>query len=210
MSMSGLDAQLRAGAQDLGIVMDDKQASRLLKLLAEVLEWNERFNLTAITEPAEMLRKHLLDSLSIHSHLHGQRIADVGAGAGFPGLPLAILNPGRHFSLIESTGKKARFLEHVVSSLELVNVTVVNSRAEAWNPVIPFDSVVARALGKVGEFIRVAGHLCGRRGRLLAMKGQYPQAELESLPGGWKLLAVHEIQVPGLDAARHLVELGRA
>lgn len=210
MSMDGLKAPLMAGAQAMGVEVNPRQADQLIHLIAEVLEWNGRFNLTAITDPDEMLRKHLLDSVSIQPWLQGKRIADVGTGPGFPGLPLAVLNPGFQFTLIESIGKKARFVEHAAGTLGLANVTVVNARAEAWKPVVHFDTVISRALGKLPDFVRVAGHLCSRQGRMLAMKGRYPEAEIEALPKGWKLLAVHEIQVPGLGADRHLVEIKRA
>jgi 16S rRNA (guanine527-N7)-methyltransferase len=198
---------LITGAQELGVELSTRQHEQLIELLAELAEWNQRFNLTAIEDPLEAVRKHLLDSLSIHAHLRGNRIADVGSGAGFPGLPLAVAEPSRQFTLIEATGKKAQFLEHARMKLGLANVIVVNSRAEQFKPASRFDSVTARALGKLNEFIRVSGHLVGRRGRLLAMKGQAPQTEIEALPRGWEIKAIHRLMVPGLDAQRHLVEL---
>ncbi len=181
----------------------------MLELLAELGEWNGRFNLTGIREPADMLRKHLLDSLSVLPHLQGRRIADVGTGAGFPGLPLAIARPAVHFTLIEATAKKARFIEHVVQHLGLPNVSVVNERAEAYRPAAPFDCVVCRAVGKLAEFTGFAGHLCAREGCLLAMKGRHPADEIKALPRGWSVAGVHALSVPGLDAERHVVVLRR-
>lgn len=210
MSSSDLDSLLEAGAAALGVPLGESQRGKLLRLVAEVEEWNGRFNLTAIREPAEMVRKHLLDSLAVQPFLSGTRIADVGTGPGFPGLPLAVVNPGRSFTLVEATAKKARFVEHAARAVGLANVEVVNSRAEAWKPPRAFDTVVCRALGKLHEFVRFAGHLCARDGRMLAMKGQYPEAELDAVPRGWRVVAVHRLQVPGLDAERHLVELARA
>jgi 16S rRNA (guanine527-N7)-methyltransferase len=201
---------LEAGADALGLPLAPAQRDRLLGLLDALQEWNARFNLTAIRDPREMVVKHLLDSLSVQPWLHGGRVADVGTGAGFPGLPLAVINPSRHFTLIESTGKKARFVAHAAATLGLSNVEVVNQRAEAYRPPEPFDTVLCRAVGKVDEFVRIAGHLCAPGGRLLAMKGQHPGAELEPLPKGWKVPGVHPVTVPGLDAARHVVELARA
>ncbi len=204
-----LETRLTEGATALGIALEPSQTAALLALVAELAEWNTRFNLTAIKEPVEMVDKHLLDSLAVLPHLRGLRIADIGTGAGFPGLPLAIVNPNRRFTLVESTGKKTGFLRHVVGSLRLANVEVVLGRSEALRPAKPFDSVIARALGSLADFVRVAGHLAGRNGRLLAMKGRQPADELKVLPAGWKALAVHPIRVPGLDAERCLVELAR-
>lgn len=210
MSSAELDPLLEAGAAALGVPLTAAQRGLLLRLVAELAEWNGRFNLTAIRDPADMVRKHLLDSLAVQPFLFGARVCDVGTGPGFPGLPLAVINPDTRFTLVEATAKKARFVEHAARALGLANVEVVNSRAEAWKPPRPFDTVVCRALGKLHEFVRFAGHLCARDGRMLAMKGQYPEAELEAVPRGWRVVAVHRVEVPGLDAERHLVELARA
>ena len=206
-----LRERLAAGAQVLGIALSDAQCDAMLTLLSELEEWNSRFNLTAIRNPAEMLTKHVLDSLSIQPHLHGVSVADVGTGAGFPGLPLAMVDPQRRFTLIEATTKKARFVEHMVLRLALPNVDVVNQRAERYRPPgAGFDSVVTRALGELAEFVRLAGHLCAPEGRLLAMKGKSPQAEINRLPRGWRVAALRRLHVPGLEAERHLVELARS
>ena len=210
MASTALERTLVDGARQLGIAIGPAQAESLLRLIAELAEWNRRFNLTAITEPADMVRKHLLDSLSVWPFLRGTRVADVGSGAGFPGLPLAVVDLARQFTLIEATGKKARFVQHAAELLGLGNVEVVRARAEAWRALQPFDCVVARALGQLADFIGVAGHLCSREGRLLAMKGRRPDAEMAGLPAGWRVVAVHGVRVPGLAAARCIVELGRA
>jgi 16S rRNA (guanine527-N7)-methyltransferase len=206
-----LRERLAAGAHDLGLALADAQLAALLTLLAELREWNGHFNLTAIRNPADMLTKHVLDSLVVHPHLRGESVADVGSGAGFPGLPLAIVDPERRFTLIEATAKKARFIEHAVERLGLGNVAVVNARAERYKPPGPgFDSVIARALGELAEFVRLAGHLCAAEGKLLAMKGKSPQAEIDRLPRDWRVAALRRLHVPGLEAERHLVELARA
>lgn len=210
MPADTLEKTLVAGAQELGIALAPAQAAALLRLIVELRDWNERFNLTAITEPTDMVRKHLLDSLSLQPYLRGARIADVGTGAGFPGLPLAVINPQRQFALIEATGKKARFVRHAAEALGLVNVEVVQARAESWRAPAPFDCVIARALGKLTDFVRVAGHLCARDGRMLAMKGRRPESEMSELPARWRAVAVHDIRIPGLAAERCIVELGRA
>jgi 16S rRNA (guanine527-N7)-methyltransferase len=206
---SPIESRLAAGLSGLGLALAPAQVEALLRLVDELADWNTRFNLTAIKVPAEVVDKHLLDSLAVLPRLKGLSIADIGTGAGFPGLPLAVADPDRRFTLVESTGKKANFVRHAVKVLNLPNVEVVQGRAEAWKPSQPFDSVISRALGPLSDFIRVAGHLAGRRGRLLAMKGKVPEGELKSLPPGWKVLTVHPIRVPGLDAERCLVELGK-
>jgi 16S rRNA (guanine527-N7)-methyltransferase len=204
-----VSARLASGLAKLGLSLAPGQRAALAILVAELADWNTRMNLTAITDPAEVVDKHLLDSLAVLPHVKGLAVADVGSGAGFPGLPLAVADPDRRYTLIESTGKKVKFLRHAVERLELPNVDVLLGRAEALKPSQPFDSVISRALGPLSDFIRVAGHLAGRRGRLLAMKGKPPTEELKALPPGWKALAVHPVRVPGLDAERCLVELAR-
>jgi len=206
---AAVEARLSAGLCALGLELAPAQVAALGTLLDELADWNSRVNLTAIRDPAEAVDKHLLDSLAVRPLLKGLAVADVGSGAGFPGLPLAIADTDRRFALVESTGKKAKFLRHVVARLDLPNVEVVPLRAESYKPPLPFDSVIARALGPLAEFVRVAGHLAGRGGRLLAMKGKVPEDEIQALPAGWKLLAVHPVAVPGLDAERCVVELAR-
>lgn len=206
---AAVSARLEAGLAKLGLSLAPGQLAALATFVAELADWNTRMNLTAITDPAQVVDKHLLDSLAVLPHVKGLAVADVGSGAGFPGLPLAVADPDRRYTLIESTGKKVKFLRHAVERLELPNVDVLLGRAEALKPSQPFDSVISRALGPLSDFIRVAGHLAGRRGRLLAMKGKPPTEELKALPPGWKALAVHPVRVPGLDAERCLVELAR-
>ena len=198
---------LASGARALGIEMDPVRAETLLKLVDELERGNAQFNLTAIRDRLGMLRKHVLDSLSLQPYLRGARLADVGTGAGFPGLVLAIANPERRFTLIEATAKKARFVEQTVARLGLSNVLVVNSRAESYRPFELFDTVVARALSSLADFVAYAGHLCVPGGRLLAMKGKRPDDEISALPRSFRVLAVHRLSVPGLPDERHLVEL---
>ena len=201
---------LTDGARALGIELSADEARRLIAHLDLLDEWNARMNLTAIRERGSQITKHVLDSLSVRNHLRGSRIADVGSGAGFPGIPLAIVEPRRHFTLIESTGKKCRFLEHVRDALGLGNVEVLQSRAESHDPGVRYDTVIARAVGSVAGLVRVAGPLVAGGGRLLAMKGRYPADELAKKLNGWKVARVHRLAVPGLDEERHLVELCRS
>ena len=198
------------GARALALDVDEAQLAKLVAHLDLLDDWNSRMNLTAIRDRPSQLTKHLLDSLTVLPYLQGERIADVGSGAGFPGIPLAIVEPHRHFSLIESTGKKCRFLEHVRDALELKNVEVVQSRAESYRPDVRFDTVLARAVGPIADLVKVAGPLVVGGGRLLAMKGRYPQDELAAKLNGWKVASVHPLTVPGLGEERHLVELVRS
>jgi 16S rRNA (guanine527-N7)-methyltransferase len=200
---------LITGAKELGIELG-AQVELLLRLVDELEQANKHFNLTAIRDRPGMLRKHVLDSLSLQPYLLGTRAADVGTGAGFPGLALAIVNPERRFTLIEATGKKARFVEQTAQALSCRNVTVVNSRAETYRPFELFDTVVARALSSLADFVAYAGHLCAPGGRLLAMKGKRPDDEISALPRSFRVLAVHRLKVPGLADERHLVELKRS
>ena len=201
---------LMEGARAFGLDLDEAQAAKLTAHLDLVDEWGERMNLTAIRERSQQVTKHVLDSLSVAPWLKGKRVADIGSGAGFPGIPLAIVRPDVHFALVESTGKKCRFLEHVRDTLGLTNVEVVQSRAEAYRPELRFDTVLARAVGPVVDLVKNAGPLVAGGGRLLAMKGRYPEEDLARKLSGWKVVAVHPLHVPDLDEERHLVELAHS
>ncbi|MGC8517214.1 MAG: 16S rRNA (guanine(527)-N(7))-methyltransferase RsmG [Steroidobacteraceae bacterium] len=210
-TFGALDAQHTArslihAAAALGVALTEHDALRLLRLLEELAHWNRRFNLTAITEPADMVTHHLLDSLAVHRHLHGARIADVGTGAGFPGLPLALANPERCFTLVDSNGKKVRFVSHAAHALGLVNVEAVQARVEALRPEAPFDTVLARAFAALPGLVSAVEPLCGPGTRILALKGKRPKAELEALPHDWQAETV-PLSVPGLAEERCLVIL---
>jgi 16S rRNA (guanine527-N7)-methyltransferase len=198
---------LAAGAGEIGLHLDADRVEALLKLTDELEAGNAQFNLTAIRDRPGMLRKHILDSLTLVPYLRGARCADVGTGAGFPGLALALAEPARHFALIEATGKKARFVQRCAEALKLENVEVLHIRAESYRPTQLFDTVAARALSSLADFVAYAGHLCARDGRLLAMKGKRPDDEIGSVPKSFRVLAVHTLRVPGLADERHLVEL---
>jgi 16S rRNA (guanine527-N7)-methyltransferase len=196
---------LTAGACEIGLSLAKAQVDALLLLIDELERANSEFNLTAIRDRPGMLAKHVLDSLTLHPYLRGTRVADIGTGAGFPGLPLAIANPARRFALIEATGKKARFAAQAAQKIGCGNVEVVHTRAESYRSFELFDTVTARALSSLQDF--VADHLCAPQGRLLAMKGKRPEEELGAVPKTFRVLAVHRLKVPGLDDERHIVEL---
>ena len=204
-----LRPELDAGLRELGL--DPALATPLLAYLALLARWNQTYNLTAIRDPHQMLAKHLLDSLAMNAHLDGiERLADLGTGPGLPGIPLAIARPNLQVTLVESNGKKARFLREAVRQLKLGNANVAETRIEAFHPPAPFDAITARALASLPLIIDLGGHLLASQGRLLAMKGVRPDDEIAALPAGWQLLAVHPLRVPGLAAIRHLVEVGRS
>jgi 16S rRNA (guanine527-N7)-methyltransferase len=198
---------LASGAKEIGIDLSAERAEVLLRLIDELELANAQFNLTAIRDRPGMLHKHVLDSLSIQPYLRGERMVDVGTGAGFPGLALAVVNPGRHFTLIEATGKKARYVEQTAARIGISNAQVANVRAESYRPLELFDTVMARALSSLADFVAYAGHLCAPGGRLLAMKGKRPDEEISALPRSFRALAVHRLRVPGMSDERHLVEL---
>jgi 16S rRNA (guanine527-N7)-methyltransferase len=198
---------LAAGARELGIELDAARSEQLLMLVDELERANAQFNLTAIRDRPGMLSKHILDSLTLQPYLRGERCADVGTGAGFPGLPLAVVNPERRFTLIEATGKKSRFVQQTAERLGCANVQVVNARAENYRPFELFDTVAARALSSLADFVAYAGHLCAPGGRLLAMKGKRPDDEISAVPKSFRVLAVHRLVLPGFGDQRHLVEM---
>ena len=200
---------LEQGLETLGLKATATQCDQMMALLDLVVEWNQKINLTAITEPVAMVQKHLLDSLTVQPWLKGPFVIDVGTGAGFPGLPLAILNPSLRFTLLDSTGKKIRFVEHVIQSVGLPEVTAVCVRAEHFKPEQRAATVVSRALSTIPEFLRYAGHMVSKNGTLLAMKGKDPAAELSNLPPQWRLLGVEPLTVPGLSDQRHLARIAR-
>jgi 16S rRNA (guanine527-N7)-methyltransferase len=203
---------LEAGLQALGLA--PALAEPLLAYLALLARWNRTYNLTAVRDPQEMVGKHLLDSLAMHPFVdalarRGGTLADLGTGPGLPGIPLAIVKPGLRVTLVESNGKKARFLREAVRQLGLKDVRVAESRIEAVDEPGAYDAITARALATLPLILELGGHLLKPEGRLLAMKGVYPADEIAALPAGWEVAASHPLRVPGVDAERHLVVVQR-
>ena len=189
--------------------LDRALAAPLLEYLALLLRWNRAYNLTAIRDPDEMVVRHLLDSLAMQPYVQPGALADLGTGPGLPGIPLAIARTDVQVTLVESNGKKARFLREAVRQLKLGNARVAESRAEAVDEPGAYAQITARAMDTLAGILEVGGHLLAPGGRLLAMKGVNPVEEIAALPPGWTALAVHPLAVPGLGAERHLVEVGR-
>ena len=197
------------------LALDAALAAPLLDYLALLVRWNQTYNLTAVRDPHEMVVKHLLDSLAMHPFVDALAatagtLADLGTGAGLPGIPLAIVKPGLRVTLVESNGKKARFLREVVRRLGLQDVRVAESRIETFDEPGAYAAITARALASLPLILELGGHLLRPDGQLLAMKGIHPGDEIAALPAGWTVRASHLLRVPGLDAERHLVVVGRA
>jgi 16S rRNA (guanine527-N7)-methyltransferase len=199
-------AALVRGAAKLGVTLDETAQSRLLKLSAELLRWNKAYNLTAITDPQAVLTHHLLDSLAVAADLHGTTVADVGTGAGFPGLPLAIVQPERQFTLIDAVDKKLRFIAHAARELGLANVKTVHARVETLQAG-PFDTVIARAFAPLPKMLSLVAPLCDAQTRVLAMAGRWPPPDAAEavIPAQWRLVSERAIEVPGLGAERHIL-----
>lgn len=201
-------AELRAGMAELGVALLPGAYESLLDYIDLLTRWNAAYNLTAIRATAAMVPHHLLDSLAVAPFVRGIQLADVGTGAGLPGIPLAIAAPERAVTLIDSNGKKTRFLREAVRMLALANVRIEAARTEAVRGA--FDTVTARAFAGLPEMLQRAGHLLAPEGILLALKGQLHEDELRGLPAGFVVADVHALRVPGLAAARHAVIIRRA
>jgi 16S rRNA (guanine527-N7)-methyltransferase len=211
MSVSGEGAvSLRDSLDDslhsLGLAIDAGHQARLLDYLAMLGKWNKTYNLTAIHAPERMLTHHLLDSLAVLPYADAERLLDVGAGAGLPGIPLAIVRADLAVTLVDASHKKCAFMRQAAIELKLANVEVVHGRVEEYRPAQPFPRIVSRAFSDLSELVRVSVHLLAPGGRWLAMKGVYPHEELAQLKGA-HLLRDIELHIPGLDADRHLIVL---
>ncbi len=211
--MNDFAARLTEGAGTFGIALTATQLRQFADLVTQLQKWNKAYSLTAIDSPDEILTHHLLDSLSVQPELAGITVADVGTGAGFPGLPLAIVNPARRFTLIDAVDKKLRFIDHAARELGLANVRTRHGRVEQLAPEV-HDTVIARAFAPLPRLAAWVEPLVGPATRVIAMKGRWPppaatdrDADGGPLPAGWRIEAVRAVDVPGLGEARHLILL---
>ena len=208
LSADALKHQIAQGAAQLAIALTEDQLQSLTQYLQLLHKWNGAYNLTAIREPERMVPLHLLDSLAVHPYVQeAQNIIDVGTGPGLPGMVLAIMNPHKTFTLLDSNGKKTRFLFQARTALGLDNVTIVNDRVEAYHPANPFDMIVSRAFASLADMTHWCQHLRAPQGCFLAMKGQYPADEIAAIEQHFRVAASWPLQVPGVDAERHLLQL---
>jgi 16S rRNA (guanine527-N7)-methyltransferase len=202
-------SDLASGIALLGVDLPADAQDRLVAYLALLAKWNRTYNLTAVRDEREMVAYHVLDSLAVLNHLLGGSLADIGSGAGLPGIPLAIARPHWRVALVESNGKKAAFLEQCKIELGLDNLEVVARRVETWQPDPLFAVVISRALADLALFARLAAPLLAPGGTIAAMKGVVPTAEIEKLPLDVSVTRVIELQVPGVEGARHLILMGK-
>tara|TARA_B110000444_G_scaffold150378_1_gene140696 strand:- start:1775 stop:2407 length:633 start_codon:yes stop_codon:yes gene_type:complete len=198
---------LEFGLRELNLTVDVHQTKLLLEYLQILLKWNNAYNLTAVRDPKAMMTSHILDSLSIAPYIQGKSVLDVGTGAGLPGVPLAICYPDHKFTLLDSNGKKIRFIFQVKTQLGLNNLTEIQSRAEKYQPKKLFDAVISRAFASLSDMAKTTNHLLSEGGRFYAMKGALPTQELSMLPKHYKVIGSHELFVPGIENVRHLIEI---
>jgi len=208
--MAELLTTLRKLVAQTDLYLSESQLAQCVQYVALLDKWNSAYNLTSIRDPQEMLIKHVLDSLVVAPYLTGQRFIDVGTGPGLPGVLLAIYYPDKDFTLLDSLGKRIRFLNQVKMQLKLQNITPIQSRVEDHQPVPGYDGVISRAFASLNDMLSWCKHLPAPNGRFFAMKGAAVQEEIAALPDFVKVDAIHNLQVPQLDAQRHLVVLSKS
>lgn len=204
-----LQQQLTTLLAQTDIALTQKQQQQLVRYVELLDKWNKAYNLTSVRLPQEMMVKHILDSLVVAPHLTGHHYIDVGTGPGLPGIVLAIALPETQFVLLDSLGKRVRFLMHVKHELGLDNVTPVQSRVEEYQPSVKLDGVLSRAFASLQDMIDWCSHLIDHSGKFIALKGVFPSEELDSLPTGVKFEQKIALEVPDLDAQRHLIILSK-
>lgn len=187
------------------ISLTDRQKEQLVGYVEMLHKWNKAYNLTSVRDPQQMLIRHIMDSIVVEPHLQGSRFIDVGTGPGLPGVPLAIVRPEAHFTLLDSLGKRIRFLKQVQHELKLENIEPVQSRVEEFTGQPPFDGVISRAFASLNDMLSWCHHLPGEKGYFYALKGVVPADEIADLAEGFSLKEVVKLSVPELEGERHLV-----
>ncbi|MCG9575877.1 16S rRNA (guanine(527)-N(7))-methyltransferase RsmG [Vibrio tubiashii] len=208
--MSQLRTQLDELIAQTDLEVSPRQREQLVGYVEMLNKWNKAYNLTSVRDPQEMLVKHIMDSIIVSTHLQGERFIDVGTGPGLPGIPLSIMNPDKAFVLLDSLGKRIRFIKQVLHELKIENVTPIQSRVEEYQPEDKFDGVLSRAFASMTDMVEWCHHLPkSQGGHFLALKGQLPQDEIEQLPEWCSVTDVKALNVPQLEGERHLVILSR-
>ncbi len=191
----------------MGLALPAEAMDQLASYLALLVKWNRVYNLTGIRDEAKLVSHHVLDSLAVVSHLPDGNIVDVGSGAGLPGIPIAIACPSRAVTMLDSNHKKGAFLKQAITELGLATAQVVIERVETYRPSELFTIVISRAFSDLADFVKLAGHLRASDGVMIAMKGLHPDDEIAHLPTSWKVDKITRLEIPQLDASRHLVFL---
>ncbi len=207
--MSDLNLQLAGLIEQSGLEVTAEQQQKLLGYVEMLNKWNKAYNLTSVRNPADMLVKHIMDSIVVSPQLEGERFIDVGTGPGLPGIPLAIMNPDKSFVLLDSLGKRIRFIKQVLHELGINNVTAVQSRVEEFDPEHGFDGVISRAFASMRDMVEWCHHLPTSNGVFYALKGQVDQQEVSELPSWCSVISIKALTVPELEGERHLVILSR-
>lgn len=201
---------LEQGIATMGLSVSAEQQQQLVAYVALMHKWNKAYNLTSVRDPEQMMVKHILDSLSIMPHIHGTRVIDVGTGPGLPGMPLAIVLPHCHFTLLDSLGKRVRFMKQCVHELGLPNVVCVHTRVEDHPGDPAYDVVLSRAFASLKDMLHWCAHLVDSTGNFLALKGQFPHSEIEEVSDHFQVIEVQPLEVPDLVGERHLVTIKKA
>ena len=207
VDINKLQQILVQGAEELNLNISQTQASQLVGFVERIHKWNKAYNLTSVRDPEHMMVKHILDSLAVTPHITGERVIDVGTGPGLPGMPLAIMLPNTHFTLLDSLGKRVRFMKQCAFELGLQNVTPIHSRVEEHQPGQAYDMVLSRAFASLKDMLHWCQHLVDSSGVFLALKGQFPQSEIDEVSDHFQIESVTELSVPDLEGDRHLVTI---
>lgn len=201
--------KLEQAIEQLSLPVSSDQIQKLMDFLQMLFKWNKAYNLTSVRDPEGMLYVHIIDSIAVAPLLDKKYFIDVGTGPGLPGIPLAIMHPEKSFVLLDSLGKRIRFIKQVAYELSITNIEPVQSRVEDYQPETPFDGVLSRAFASINDMVHWCHHLTDEKGEFLALKGQYPESEIQQMPSEFNIVSSDKIDVPGLDAQRHLIRLSK-
>lgn len=201
---------LARGIDALGLEISTEQQAKLVRFVEMINKWNKAYNLTSVRDPHQMMIKHILDSLAVKPYVEGQTVIDVGTGPGLPGIPLAIVLPETHFVLLDSLGKRVRFMKQCAHDLGIANIEPVQSRVEEHQPQQPYDCVLSRAFASLKDMLHWCSHLVDSEGKFLALKGQFPQEELDEVSNHYQITSINNLSVPELEGERHLVTIKKA